>query len=110
MTVKLVKLLAHFHSEQDGDEIFLKMGKKKIWPEDKRYSFIKDKQIEINTLIPATKNSIEIIELWEYDNIISSQCLGIFRLQVDTKGGPYSTMLGDRSETYANYELIWKVE
>lgn len=84
LDLKIVSLLSFLSSEVDGDELILKLDKKKIWPIADRYF-----KTKASTLIPVdtcvsvgTVGWVEM-ELWEYDNWVSSSCLGKFRIYID---------------------------
>ena len=108
---RLMSISSYHQSESDGDEIFIKINKKKIWPEKEKYSNIDEAvPTKINHAIPLTKlEGIIEVELWEYDNIISSSCLGKFPLALSETGGPYTTDLKLTSKEFAQYSLTWEV-
>lgn len=108
---RLISINSFHQTESDGDEIFIKLNNKKIWPEAERYSTVSDSQpARLNHTIPLTKleGTIEV-ELWEYDNIISSTCLGKFPLHLTETGGPFNTDLKLTSKEFARYSLTWEV-
>lgn len=110
MKIKLLELNAYHFSESDGDELFIKIGKKRIWPPTEKFEKVNTKAINLNMSVDLS-NPIDRLklELWEYDNIFSSECIGEFNLCPDTKGGPYITTMARRSKTYASYTLTWEV-
>jgi hypothetical protein len=111
LKLKLLELNAYHFSESDGDELFIKIGKKRIWPTTTKYKKVKNNPIFIDTALDLT-NTLETlkVELWEYDNIFSSECIGEFNLSPDAKGGPYIATMVRRSKTYASYALTWEVK
>ena len=108
---KLLSISSYHQTEEDGDEIFLKINKKKIWPPKERYQELSGSDpVKIDFTIPISKleGSIEV-ELWEYDNFLSSSCLGKFILSTTESGGPYNTDLKLSSGEFARYSLSWEL-
>jgi hypothetical protein len=108
---RILTIQSYHQSESDGDEIFLKINGKKIWPTNERYITLRDAQpgkINHTISIPKLEGAIEV-ELWEYDNILSSTCLGQFSLVLSESGGPFNTDLKLTSKEFARYSLAWEV-
>ena len=108
---RIQNINTYYQTEDDGDEIFLKLKKKKIWPEEEKYFKLTGSQpVKIDYAIPLQKLEGKIeIELWEYDNIISSKHIGTFLLSPTEIGGPFSTDLKLTSKEFARYTLVWEV-
>jgi hypothetical protein len=110
MKLKLIELNAYHFSESDGDELFLKIGKKRIWPQTSKYQKVLNSSIDLGIALDLTEiKDMLKLELWEYDNIFSSECLGEFKLQPDTTGGPFVATMVRKSKNYASYALTWEV-
>jgi hypothetical protein len=108
---RLKTLVAHVQTEADGDELFLKIDGRKIWPSDNRFIRFDNKQsVEVNHLCNLDiLGGFLDIELWEYDNILFSSCIGEFVLSLDEAGGPYYSDLKPSNGSKARYSLIWEV-
>ena len=107
---RILAINPYRQTESDGDEIYLKLNKKRIWPKDVNFIEVRGQDsIKVNYSIrmEILGNKVEL-ELWEYDNILFSECLGKFSLLVDEIGGPYHTDL-EIWESSAKYTLIWEV-
>jgi hypothetical protein len=111
--LQLIQLQAHFQTEQNGDEIFLKMKGKKIWPLKRGfYSCLKQStqiQLNIEKEVEVKPNQKVSIELWEHDFLFIRKKLGEFNLLVDQTGGPFVTDLQLASKEFARYSLMWEV-
>lgn len=107
---RILAINPYRQTENDGDEIYLKLGKKRIWPNDANYVEVKDQEsIKVNYPIRVDKLGVKVeLELWEYDNVLFSECIGKFDLLVDEVGGPFQTDL-NIVEASARYSLIWEV-
>ena len=97
-------------TESDGDEIFIKLNGKKIWPQERYFSVGNSIKVKLDCCfdIRPTQQTFEF-ELWEYDNIFSSQCIGRFYLRPDQIGGPFTTDLKETPGNFARYSLDWGV-
>jgi hypothetical protein len=107
---RILAINPYRQTENDGDEIFLKLNKKRIWPKDVNFVEVKGQEsVKVNYPIQMGKLDSKIeLELWEYDNILFSECIGKFSLLVDEIGGPYHTDM-ETLESKAKYTLIWEV-
>lgn len=107
---RLLTLLAFYQTEGDGDEIFLRIGKERVWPIAGRYKKMAEPMVNLGlTFDSITLGETIELELWEYDHIFSSNCLGKFKLMIDSKGGPYTTDMVRHSNEYANYSIVWEI-
>jgi hypothetical protein len=110
LSLKISRLFIHKSHEQDGDEIYIKFAGKKIWPSVKRYhSFIDAADIGITIELTELSQWIEL-ELWDYNFLLPSLRLGIFRILPENKGGPYHCELIRRNGTFSKYLIEWTVE
>jgi hypothetical protein len=111
--LQLIQLDAHFQTEQDGDEIFLKLNGKKIWPKNRSYFSCQREvphiQLNIEKDVKVTPEQKVSIELWENDFLFFKKKLGEFTLILDQRGGPYITDLQLKSKEFARYSLMWEV-
>ena len=111
--LQLIQLQAHFQTEQNGDEIFLKMQGKKIWPLKKSFfACLKEAtqiQLNIEKQVEVKPNHKVSIELWEHDFLFFKKKLGEFSLLIDQPGGPFITDLQLKSKEFARYSLMWEV-
>jgi hypothetical protein len=108
----ILSLSAHSTSESDGDELYMKIDKKRIWPAGQRFAKVKPaSDIKVGFAFTPDKLGKRVeIELWEYDNFLISQQLGKFSLLLDGTGGPFTTDLIVQSvKTRARYSLIWDI-
>jgi hypothetical protein len=109
LSCRIISINAFHQTEEDGDEIFLKIGKKKVWPLTDRYFKVIEPSISLDLALELCDagNIIEL-ELWEYDSFLSQACLGRFSIKIDSKGGPFTTQI-QRTKIYSNYSLTWDV-
>lgn len=111
--LKLIQLEAHFQTEQDGDEIFLKLNGKKIWPKNRSYFSCQKEvpciQLDIVSDVKVKPEQKVNIELWENDFIFFKKKLGEFTLILDQRGGPFITDLELKCKEFARYSLMWEV-
>ena len=89
----------------------IKLKKKKIWPVDEKYVEVKgSKPVKVNHSIALKKLGEQLqLELWEYDNFLSSKCIGTFTFTPTEAGGPFTTDLKMTSDEFAKYTLEWEV-
>jgi hypothetical protein len=109
---KILAIQVHHQTEADGDEIFLKLNNKKVWPANKAFELSNmTKSVEVNYFFDVDESCSAVdIELWEYDYIfIGSQCLGRFMLSITETGGPFTTDLSKADGVIAGYSLKWEV-
>ena len=105
---KLLRIRCYISDESDGDEVFLKLDKKKIWPTDSKYVVLSgERPINIDLREVEERTLIEV-ELWDYDTWTPNDKLGIFKMLVDEKGGPYTSDLVRDSGSGAKYSLEWE--
>lgn len=96
--------------EIDKDEMYLKMGGKKIWPPGELYHRVDTGDVEQVDLIMDVPEGWNEIELWDYDFISLNDKLGVFKFKVDNTPGKYSTSMTllERNST-ASYLLFWEI-
>ena len=107
-----LKTLYCYHSdESDGDELFIKLGGKKIWPADKRYvQGSRNSVIPINlalTDIPSTGGQV-ILQLWDCD-LITNDFLGEFIFAVSGDGQFRSDLRNAKTNKFYKYTLEFDV-
>lgn len=110
-TLKLNKINCFMQDEGDGDEVYLKYKGERIWPLKDRYITVKDgDEQEVNVEIASLGNGTTIeIELWDYDILTENDRLGVFKMLVNERGGPFTTDLRDVKPMGAKYALEWEV-
>jgi hypothetical protein len=111
LILHIVKLTCYISDESDGDEIFLKMNGKKIWPEKENFKPMKGGTLPVGIEIKnIPEKSVVNIELWDYDFLSSNDLLGNFKLIMDKRGGPYNTDLTlNKKSDKARYNLEWEL-
>jgi hypothetical protein len=65
--------------------------------------------VNFSFLVDKLKGAVEL-ELWELDNILSSQCIGKFNLLLRKTGSSFTTDLRLTSKDFARYSLEWAVK
>lgn len=110
LTCRLLKLHCYINDEGKDDEVFLKYNKKKLWPDTEKYKQMSGGEEAIGADIADIErgNSIEI-ELWDYDTWSPNDKLGIFKMIVDERGGPFTSDLTVEKGSGAKYSLEWEV-
>lgn len=97
--------------ESDKDEMFLKMGGKKIWPEKDRFHRLDaGEEVEIGLELDLKEGWNEV-ELWDYDFISPNDLLGVFKFRVEGRPGEeFSTSMEvlEKGST-ASYILEWEM-
>lgn len=96
--------------EIDKDEMYLKYGGEKIWPEGTKYFQLDaGDKVDINLFLDVPEGWTEI-ELWDYDYLSRNDFLGKFRFEVDNEAGKYSTtMTLEEKGSAASYILMWEI-
>lgn len=105
--LKLLTLQCLVSDEDYLDEIYIKINKKKIWPENSRYKKMEVGDAKINIPLPDAAGEVEI-ELWDWDLISRNDLLGTFNLHLDDSKGVFSTELKIIGKTNARYILHWE--
>lgn len=96
--------------ETDKDEIYLKVGEKKIWPvKPKFYAIDVDEQVSINLGFKIPEGRTVSIDLWEYDYLDANELLGSFEFKVQESGSFSEMMSNLKGEGEASYVLNYEV-
>ncbi len=97
-------------SDESGtDEVFLKLGKGKIWPTDEKYIQMSGSEQPINVdMGEIEEGKLLEIELWDYDTWSPNDKLGVFKMIVDGRGGPFMSDLIKEDGSGAKYSLEWE--
>ncbi len=108
---RLLGLYCYRQDEGDGDEVFLKFNKNKVWPTDSKYKKVKEGEYKIGHKIEGIDKDTTIdIELWDYDFLTPNDKLGTFTMLVNERGGPFKTDLKRaKGAEDAKYSLEWEV-
>ncbi len=106
---KLKILKCYRTSESNGDEIFIRLHKKKIWPKGPFARIKAEDDLLVNVIILLTHEDEVRLELLEKD-LFTSQVLGYFTFTTGSKHGQYSTdlKLSDKNANH-RYTLIWEI-
>jgi len=108
---KLLKLHCYLSDESEADEVFLKYNQNKIWPQDAKYTQMSSEEQSINLDLPEVEiDTMLELELWDHDTWTPNDKLGIFRMIVDAKGGPFVSDLVREKGSGAKYSLEWEVD
>ena len=96
--------------ESDADEVFLKHNKEKVWPTDSKYHEMSGGEESINLDLSEVEEGTAVeIQLWDYDTWTPNDKLGVFRMVVDGRGGPFTSDLIREKGSGAKYSLEWEV-
>jgi hypothetical protein len=108
---RLLSLFCYRQDENDGDEVFLKLNKNKVWPLDSKYIKVKEGEYKIaHNIEGVNKDTTVDFELWDYDFITPNDKLGTFTMLVNERGGPFKTdMKVAKGADDAKYSLEWEV-
>jgi hypothetical protein len=100
LSCRLISINAFHQSEEDGDEFFLKIGKTEVWPATETYLKVAQPSTCLDLAFDgfAAGEVIEL-QLWEYDSFISKACLGMFRIKINARGGPFTSKSNVRKFT-----------
>lgn len=108
-TLHLIQLNCYTQDEGDGDEIFLKLGKKRVWPIDTRFKKVKQGSVPLNIKLEGmSSEKMTELELWDYDFLTPNDKLGVFKMLVNEIGGPFTTDL-QKNVKSTKYSLEWEV-
>lgn len=108
LTCRLLELNCYI-SDEEADEVFIKHKKKRIWPEDKKYIEMKEEKLKVGVDIESERDEMIEIELWDYDTWSPNDKLGVFKMLVDQRGGPFTSDLQGEKGIGAKYSLKWEV-
>ena len=112
LNIRILNLNCYTTGESGDDEVFLKLGGKKIWPVKGKYKSMKTEKVEVRVEVPdLDQGSMIEIELWDYDLLSPNDKLGVFKLQADRQGGPFTAeMIKNLNESsVARYNLEWEI-
>ena len=112
ISLNLIQLISHCPSEMGGDELFLKLNGKRIWPITEKYFSARTELIPIKSEITLLNFGFVDLELCDYDNWLSSSCLGIFRVLIDRDTSfknVYESDLIKRGKDFSSYSLLWEI-
>jgi hypothetical protein len=107
---RILSIFAYHQTETNGDEIFLKVDGKKVWPTNKRFVELPSGYLSVNSEIPiANPGDVMELKLVEFDPILPNKEIGIFPIETVEIGGPYTTDLKLQGSSYAKYSLTWEI-
>jgi hypothetical protein len=103
-------LVLFLTSQSDGGELFIKFGGKKLWPKDGKFKSMTSEieKVDIEIALTPTEQAWIEIELWDYNYILPSSKLGVFKFLVDGKGGPFVTELSREVRRTCRYAISWR--
>ena len=105
----IIGLNCYRQDESDGDEVFIKYKKERVWPLDSKYKKVTEGNHEVNfDIVSVTKGEIVALELWDYDLLTANDKLGVFSMLVNERGGPFTTDLSSSTGS-SKYSLEWEV-
>lgn len=105
----IISLNCYRQDESDGDEVFIKYKKERVWPLKEKYIKITEGNYEVNFDITAIeKGEVVDLELWDYDLLSANDKLGVFSMLVNERGGPFNTDLSQTSGS-SKYSIEWEV-
>lgn len=104
----LLKLLCFLPDESDGDEIFILMDGKRIWPIDAKFKTVKAGEILLDIHIEIQKGDIIDFELWDHDTLSPNDLLGKITLKADAHGHFTNDFVKTGSDK-SKYALEWEI-
>lgn len=111
LAIRIKSIHCYMHEEADGDEVFLKLNGRKIWPEGEKYVKMKDQTQEVDVLVPDLPvDEVVELEIWDYDFLSANDLMGKIKMLVDKPGGPYTSdiQLADEKQV-ARYAVVWEI-
>lgn len=106
---RLITVKCYRASEHDGDEIYLKVDNKKIWPARPFAKIKPDEEFIVNLDIISDGRGFVRIDLWEKD-FFSDDLLGFFQFASVGAKGKFSTDLTPcNKDNPARYVLTWEM-
>ena len=110
LRVRILNLNCYRQDEADGDEVFLSIDGKKVWPADSKFVKIKEGDQKVGLEIDAIQNGSTLaLELWDYDFWTPNDKLGEFNMLINEKGGPFNTDMTIKDSKSAKYSIEWEV-
>jgi hypothetical protein len=110
LTCRLLKLHCYISDESEDDEVFIKRNKENLWPQSEKYKQMSGGAEIVNVDINDIERGASIeLELWDYDTWSPNDKLGIFKMVVDERGGPFTSDLIVEKGSGAKYSLEWEV-
>ena len=105
---RLLSIRCYKSSEGDGDEVYLKLNGKKIWPQKETWQkLVNDGETRVGITLPNEKQeTLLTVDLYDYDSLLDDK-LGSFKLDLTGSGGSFSTDLSSAREG-ARYSLSWE--
>ncbi|MEO9805990.1 MAG: hypothetical protein ABJF04_22215 [Reichenbachiella sp.] len=108
--IKLNRVHCTLPDEVDKDEMYLRHGGKKIWPQGSIYYRVDTGDTAYVDLTLQVEEGWTEIELWDFDYLSRNDFLGTFRFKVGNEPGVYtnSMKLMEKNST-ASYILDWEI-
>lgn len=107
---KLKSIKCYRASEQDGDEIYLKVENKKIWPTSPFAKIKPSEEITINMDVISDARGFIRIDLWDRDFLLPNDLLGFFQFASVGAKGKFSTDLTPcNKDIPPRYVLTWEM-
>ncbi len=111
LSIKILHIHCYFYEEDDGDEVFLVINKKKVWPVKEKWYRMKAESLAVDHVIDGFKVNEKIdLEIWDYDYLSPNDYMGKISMLIDAPGGPYTTdmQLADPKQI-ARYSITWEI-
>jgi len=110
LSLHIKKLNCYRQDEGDGDELFIRYEKERIWPLNKKYLKVNEGEHEVKVDVSAIERNTQVeLELWDYDLLTVNDKLGTFNLLINERGGPFITDLKGSSSSGPKYSIEWEV-
>jgi len=108
MKLNITHITCNVNDESDGDEIYLRMNGKKIWPTGLFKGIKTNETVSVDVSVDVATDEYATVELWEYDLLTKNDLLGTFKMRMNEQGGPFQTSLQLNNLNYlASYLLTW---
>lgn len=111
LSIRIKNIHCYFYEEDDGDEVFLKINGRKVWPIDANWHRMKAESLPIDHVIDGFTPGEKIdLEVWDYDYLSPNDYMGKMSMLIDKPGGPYTTdmQLADPKQI-ARYSITWEI-
>jgi hypothetical protein len=106
--LKILSLKCYLPDESAGDDIYLELAGKKIWPTNAKFLIIKTEDNPVNLEFNIQKGDKITIDLWDHDLLTANDHLGSLTINAEAHGH-FENEFTKLGKDQSKYALEWEI-